>query len=291
MSLGANASTPVLNPGANVSSSGNVGALASGALSDVQNFLTQQNLSFLYPLTAKGISGFEFDIPETDRVRLTADATENYVEDNSFINDHVVLKPAEIEMTGLIGELVNKTSGGLSGLLNQLQGKLSSLSAFIPNQTQGYIQKVQQAVSQAQVAVDVVNQAVQNTQNMVKFLANPLASNLTSRQQQAYQSLLALMYQKTVCSVLTPWAYFPSMIIVDIQLDQDAESQSKTEIRVKLHEWRTSGPLNAVNFDKTLYVSNSNQAQAQTPANTGNIKGKQLENSAAYDIVHGLEGL
>lgn len=288
MGLGANANTPVAVPGANISGVGNLGASTQKMLSDIQNVLTQQGMSFLIPANAKGISGsgsvFEFDIEEQDKLHLSAVPTANFVENNDFIDDHVVINPAEIELTGLVGEVVFKVPQGLQGLLSLVGNKLSALSAFVPNQGQGFIQASQKIVGQANSTVSQLNQGIQNAKNAVSFIQNPLGVGLNTRQQNAYISLFTLMYLKTVCSVLTPWAFYKSMIINDILFTQPEETKGQTEIVVKLLEWRTSS-LQITNFDKSLFV-NPNQAQSATPQNTGSIRGDSSTspNTALYDI-------
>lgn len=70
---------------------------------------------------APGVGGFVFDIPEDDEITLRAVATDHYVEDNTAIVDQVGILPEEINLRGLVAEVVVR---------NDLPGKPS---AVVPN--------------------------------------------------------------------------------------------------------------------------------------------------------------
>ena len=53
-----------------------------------------------------GIAGFVMDVRMEDEVNLESDITDHYVEDNTAVQDQVSLKPEEVTVHGLVGELV-----------------------------------------------------------------------------------------------------------------------------------------------------------------------------------------
>ena len=55
-------------------------------------------------LEATGIAGFKFHIPQTEQVRFESEITDYYIDINTPVQDHIVLKPVTITLSGLVGD-------------------------------------------------------------------------------------------------------------------------------------------------------------------------------------------
>lgn len=260
-------------------------------VTDFKNVLNGSNSSFLTFMSTKGIAGFEFDVAMESSIAHSADITENYVENNNFINDSIIIKPAQITMTGLIGEKVFKLPGGITGALRQLNSKLGEISAFTGGKTIGAIQKTQEIINNAQTALDAINTTIDNIQNVLDFIDNSINSNIKNTQQlKAYNKLKALMYSKQSLTVLTPWGYFDSMMIENMSPSQDAATNDFSTFSVTLKEVRF-GELQLINYSNNLF-NQTNITQTAPVENTGSIKGEPTElESIAHKGAGGLGNL
>ena len=88
----------------------NIVQKANSGISNATGFLDNKANTLLKPKSAKGISGFLFDVPDTESLTLSADITDHYTENNSYVNDHIVRKPTTVNLSGFIGELVSRNS-------------------------------------------------------------------------------------------------------------------------------------------------------------------------------------
>ena len=227
---------------------------------DSKGFIDSSANVLLMPKTAKGISGFLFDIPETESINLSSEITDHYTENNSYINDHEIRKPITITLSGFVGELSYTPPQGLEGALQELNNKLETVDAYLGDLTPGFVQDIQKATSLAQSAVSTINQTLDRLQNVVGFLGGGIVQE--TMQQKAFNNLCALWKSSTLVTVQTPWKYFDNMRITDIGFSQDVETDQISNITVSLKQLRFSnietteysGDINAprVDLQKTL---------------------------------------
>jgi len=246
-------------------------------ITNIETFLNNKNVALVSPKTSPGISGFIFDIPQKDHVSLSADITDNYTEDNSFINDHRVIKPVTINLSGLIGELVVKAEF-LDMLLETLQSALTTVSAFLGNYTDGMDQKIQEIFSTTRLAVSQTTQSINRVKNIVEgFDGEGPFENL---QQKAFNNLEALFRSETVLTVQTPWKYYDSVMIESLEFMQE-ESESFSDISVVLKEMRFA-KIGVTTYQGNLNA-NRNELQSKETKDTGRVKG--VRNSLIYDAT------
>ena len=60
---------------------------------------------------------FLFDTRGEEEANLESDITDNYIEDNTAMQDHIGLKPMTITLRGYVGELTNKLDPDLAQLI------------------------------------------------------------------------------------------------------------------------------------------------------------------------------
>lgn len=248
---------------------GNVAGKVANQVSDTAGFLNNAVGTLIYPPTVIGISGWMFDVRKTEQIDIEADITDHYMEDNSFINDHIVRRPVTITMSGYIGELVATKPAGIDAALAFLSSSLSAVSAYLGDYSPQTLQVMQQIISQTQSYISVATAAVNQTKNLIKQLSN-FGANLT-KQQQAYQDLYALYLGNDLLSVQTPWQIFENMKIQKISFIQGEDSDSYSDISITLKEMRFSS-LGIANFDGQLF-DQRNEMQSSTDKALGKING------------------
>jgi len=257
-----------------------VSSIRNKADSLIDNFI-------LHPGGGRGINGFVFDAQLEDRLELSADITDHYVEDNTFINDHVAIRPMRIILRGLIGELVYNTNpSGVLGLLQTTQNLLSVIPAYLGKYTPKGIQNIQKVITKGTAVVNKVDNYIARAKNIVGLFTGGGAK---TKQQEAYAKLKDLFFNRTICSVETPYEYFKkSMIIENITFKQLEDSKYESDIQVTLKEIRVAKvsvtPINA------LTTSSKALQQRQSPEDKGYVRGSQTTLSNKLSLGYRLNG-
>lgn len=253
-------------------------------ISKSRDYLDQKASALLAPKTAEGISGFLFDVPDRESIDLSSDITDHVTEDNSFLNDHIVRKPIIMTLTGFIGELVFEKATGVAGVAQEIQNRLSTVPAYLPSWTDGALQTVQGAISQAQTAISAINQTLDRVQNVVGFFDGEGPED--TRQQKAYQEIFTLWQSQELVTVQLPWAYFDSMVISSVSLSQGGESKDISEISVSLKEFRVA-QTKMVDYNKDQFPPRE-EVQSGEEEDQGVIHGDTgPRNSMVYDATIG----
>ena len=82
-------------------------------IGNAQDYVDSKAKALVAPKSSRGIGGWEFDIPESEQINLSAEITDNVVESGSFISDHVINKPIRLVLSGYKGELVDEPPEGI----------------------------------------------------------------------------------------------------------------------------------------------------------------------------------
>lgn len=252
-------------------------------LTNIEQYVNNKLVALVGLKQSPGISGFVFDIPQEEQITLQADITDHYTESNSYINDHIVRKPREITLTGLIAEL--KIESGLFELITSIfQSSLSTVDAYFGDYTGQVGDIIQDVVS---TAVNISNQVLQIVNRIKNITAGfDGEGNYLNLQQRAFAKLEAMFYTNTLLTVQTPWKYFESMVIKDIRFSQGEETDGMSQITVTLKEWRSYDTI-SVDLSNILNTSRNNLQSSET-VDIGNSQGST--NSIAFDSYSGFTG-
>lgn len=245
-------------------------------LSQVQSVATlvQQTLSqsIVRPtggINSIGISGFLFDIISVEEVSNQADITDHYIEDNTSIQDHVALRPRRFTLRGYSGELNDDLQQALAQLFSSVTGILP-VGTYLPVFTRG----AQQTYSQIQVALEKTNQAISEANNL--FGVFQTFSTMATKQQAAYNALLAMQQSRQFCAVDTPYGTFNNMIIEDLRARQDDRTLMVSEFSVTFKEIRiVSTVVSTITISSLGRVANA----ASVVANNGPAPGTETSSA------------
>lgn len=221
----------------------------------------------LRPKNAQGIGGFVFQVRGEESTQFRAEITDHWTEINTAVQDNIARRPALITLRGLVGELFFSQSS-LIGTLATIQSRLQQVPAYLGSYTPAAVQSLSKALTQAQNAVNTVNQAVSKVGNVVSFF-NP--SNALTKQQQAYYKLVSLFSVGQLFSVLTPWDYFPSVAMESMTVVQPEDTQSFSEFTVVCKVINIIGDA----YNPNNFAGRAAQANApQTPK--GQVQGVEI---------------
>lgn len=207
-------------------------------LPTVQGFINNVVKGFVVrPLgAAYGIDGFLFDVIEDEEVRLEAEATDHFIEDNSAIQDHVALRPIQFTLKGYVSELntVNSQAldsvfskaaslGDIAGLAPEFSAQANQIHAKINN----VVGKIDNYINQANNIFDIFSQQGTSENN----------------QQKAFAYFLNLWQSRQLCNVETPYKIYTNMVITMVSAIQRGDTNMQSMFAVTFKEIRTAQTL------------------------------------------------
>jgi len=207
----------------------------------------------------RGIEGFLMDIPISETVNYNAQITDHYVEDNTFIQDHVAIEPIKITLVGKVAELVVSKPAALA-FASAVSERLAPLGVFSPGQRQ----KATDAIATAAVALSAIDSATAALNDLGGLFSDDLGKN---KQQNAFKKFEGWFNTRAIISVETPWRTYTDMIIESWSAEQGEESIYESTF--------------TLNFKQMRFVS--------TSINTGKLFGRVKEQSAV-EVPKGVPG-
>jgi hypothetical protein len=163
-----------------------------------------------------GVAGFVMDVRLEDTVRLESDITDHFVEDNTAVQDQIALKPEEVTVHGLVGELV-QTQAQVDNAAQTLIDALPSNDDLAPGYTEA--QAAALAADDAQAAL--VTAADTSVGSLKGYFTDRTPLNPTN-QAQAFAYFYQLWLGRQMFTVDSPWGFFTNMAIKSCTAVQDA---------------------------------------------------------------------
>jgi len=205
----------------------------------------------------KGIDGFLFDIKSTETINNTAQITNHFSEDNTYLHDHIAINPMTITLSGTIGELVFTKEAGLE-FLKAMVNRLTPLGVLSPSQSA----MATLALSRAETARSAYN----SLSASLTGLADVVAGRETkTKQSAAYSTLEEIFKKRSKISVETPWQNFPDMVIESFSAEQSEDNTMETNFSVTLKQMRFVG----VDMLSSIDVKNRYDAAISSISNKG----------------------
>jgi len=253
-------------------------------VSPVSVLTSALNNYIVRPSNAFGLGGFVFDVEGETTISLKADITDHFLEDNTTVQDHIAVKPKKVTLKSYVGELVYRPEGNETTFIEKAVRKLTVLNGYLPELTaaaQGIknlnAEDITQAIDNA--GQNITSQTINKAADYYSLARNIL--NADSKQQEAYLYFKALMEQKIIVSLQTPFEYVANMAIESITAYQGEDSRFISDFTITLKEIRTVELLNA-DVGASQYTSEQGsgdkyQGRAQTQnapiENIGNVSG------------------
>jgi hypothetical protein len=106
--------------------------------------------------------------------------------------------------------------------------------AYLPEFSQGAIQIAEQAINAASDASNIINAAVQRTQNLMDTVKTTLPGN--TKQEQAFSALRSMFNARETVTIETPWGYFGDMAIMSLTAEQDGKTKMISDLSLTLKQ-------------------------------------------------------
>ena len=239
------------------------------------------------------IAIFYFDIVKEHSISVQNQITDNWVENNTAIQDHIAHSPIEVTLSGLAGELVYKPAemDNTAELLDTAKNnttpgkfdKLRKLEVLLP-QVSNLEQIARNAWDYGKATFDRykgIIQSFKNSNNPMNAFYGESGENKETRLQKIYRQLLELRNVNAPMVVDTPYNRFTDMYIQSITLRQGEENYI-TDIEVSFKQLRFS-TVTTTKADEKVMAQYNAWARAQEE-NHGTTQGKNKSMAAQlYD--------
>lgn len=213
--------------------------------------VTVQSGSVSNPLLPNNKAGVYFDIIQEHSLSLQNQITDNYIENNTAVQDHIAHSPLVISLRGLSGEVVykppqfalNEMYKNINSFIQDrfadrstsnnmlLTDKLTVIPALLP--------PVDNVTQMAKNAVQYVEASVNRYVKIVKGFTS--TDYRQTRLEQIYNDLAALRDNNALLIVETPYQAFDNMAIQSITLRQgDQNYITDVELTLKQINYATT---------------------------------------------------
>lgn len=227
-----------------------------------------------------GIAGFKFHCPQTEQIKMQSDVTDNYIDTNRPVQDHVALKPVTISLTGLQGEYFYSA--------NQIEDMLAKVTPVLPLVKQ-FLPKLTTITEQIKFGKKNINQNLQGAAYATSFDKDLTFNDkfrtawntfngedlfkefqdifkLKSAQTRAFLFFQAMWQSRARFSIETTWRRYDNMVITDVIPMRDNNADI-TEFTVNFKQ---------INYATTL-TTDVNSAVGRTKQQLSKIISKGLD--------------
>lgn len=216
-----------------------------GVAGEFSTFLTMGDV--IAPAGVLQISSFAFDYEGDNRVTLSNEITDHWVEDNTSVQDHIATKPIIVNLRGKVSELSFsiQTSSGILATLASVESAISRVPAYLGKYTPGTTDTLLQAITQVQNITVQIEQGAARLQQLASYFQPGPQRN---KQQQAFAILSALANARVLFTVYTPFQVFYNMAITDIDATQSANSKTISDFSVGMKQLKLTNTLSQAGF-------------------------------------------
>lgn len=183
---------------------------------------------------------FLFDTRTDEEISLDSDITDNWVEANYTIQDHIGLKPIQITLSGYVGELKNTPDNKLEKVTDAFTPAIDSLSPFAPQITT----QAQYILNRANEVYGVYEKA-NKTVNRIEEVMGEIPVPEVSKQQQAFGKFYEIWKTRQLCTIYTPFGAYNSMAILKINVRQSEDSAYYSDFSITFKQIRIADKIAA----------------------------------------------
>lgn len=212
-----------------------------------------------------GIAGFQFHIPDEQSVTLESEITDNYLENNTAIQDHIALKPVRVTLRGFEGEISYSPKSILT-TATKITEVLGLVIRYLPK-----VQRLDQQLDKTYRGLtgrDKTNASDNflNLYNLYKEFQNLWV--LTKAQARAFLFFEALRNSRSIFSITTQYRRYDNMVIETIKAVQTGQTKDISDFTLTFKQ------LNFTSTQTIKQVSAARrEAQTSLSATKGIIKG------------------
>jgi len=181
-----------------------------------------------------GIGGFNLDVRFDSSINFTMVAPENYVEDGSFINDHIINDPITLSISGEVADIHLKPKFDdfvLETVREKVQFKVINtvLTKQQQQKIQGVVDKISSAVKSVNKGFDIYNRFINR---------NEPISKARTVQDDFFDLLESNYINKRLITIEMPFRNYENMLITSLTITKDNSTNQKLKYSLSAKEIR-----------------------------------------------------
>ena len=228
-------------------------ALKLNSLTNVVDLASTSGEMFLVAPEKLQKEVYIFDARGDEEVTLESDITDNWVEDNSTMQDHIGLKPISITLAGYVGELKTTPRTEEKALYETASSIMQAITPLMPvlaTQSQYIFNRVQEVY-------DIYNKANKTVGRIEEALSEIPVPEEVSKQQQAFGKFYEMWATRQLSTVYTPFGAYNSMAIEKIAAKQSEDGCYISEFSVTFKQVRIAGAITVQKKKKSGRAANT----------------------------------
>lgn len=230
-----------------------------------------------------GIAGFQFHIPDEQMITLESEITDNYLENNVAVQDHIALKPVKISLRGFEGEIKYTPKSALT-TATKITQTLNLVIRYAPKVVN--VAKLLTKTVRGLTGRDK-SSAVDNFLNMFNLYKEfQNLWSLTKAQARAFLFFEALRNSRAIFSVTTQYRRYDNMVIETIKAVQTGQTKDISDFTITFKQlnFTSSKTISTVSAERR-------EAQISQSSSKGLIKGlkTKVEKLFAKDITKAVK--
>jgi hypothetical protein len=237
------------------------------------------------PTQEIGIGGFTAFVRVKERYTLEADIPTTPVEDGSYVNDHVILKPLVLRIEGNVSD-VHLRGAPLTAAVTRTQAEIGNVaSQYGSPRTQAQLQQVAVLANTTADAIRRIDNLLDTGEQAVSFFGNQDAATKTLRER-FLDTMEALFYGRQGITIDMPTRSHHNMVITSFVASYDNQADT-TEFVLEARQIQYA----EVQSIKIAKPAPGLGGQADAPADKGlQSGGPVVEESLLTQILNAATG-
>lgn len=212
------------------------------------------------------IKDLHLHIYGNETMTLTADITDNYVENNIAYQEHIALKPKVFTISGEVGELTWFRKDESNSFIEAVEQKLYPVVSFLPP-----VAKIASAAQDKALKIMGVVDSLDNFAN--RFWGLLSADNVNTEQKKCFQYLMVLWQRRVPIDIKTPYGKISNYVIQSVEFTQPDRTVDKSQVKISFKEFKTViEKRSRVDAKKLQGRRSAQQASKQNKGTTSGVK-------------------
>lgn len=212
------------------------------------------------------IKDLHLHIYGNETMTLTADVTDNYVENNVAYQEHIALKPKVFTVSGEVGELTWFKKDEKNSVTDAVAQKLAPVVSFLPP-----LSKSASAIQDKALKIIGVVDSLDNFVDRLWGLLS--ADDVNTEQKKCFKYLMVLWQRRVPIDIKTPYGKISNYVIQSVEFTQQERSVDKSQVKISFKEFKTViEKRSRVDLKKLQGRSSAQQAAKQNKGTTSGVK-------------------
>ena len=181
-----------------------------------------------------GIGGFNLDVRLENSISLNMVAPDNYVEDGSVINDHIINEPITLTISGEVADIMLKPKFDdfvLETLREKAQYKIIN-TVFTKRQQE----KIQKVVDNVRNAFKIANKGIDIYNRFINRNNTPTKNRTV--QDDFFDFMESNYLNKRLITIEMPFRNYENMLITSLTVSKDNTTEQKLKYSISAKEIR-----------------------------------------------------